>query len=238
MSALSAPAIPLGASPLPGRRPGPRLAPIAVALAGHGVLLGALLGVATSPPPPIAPATPLQVRWVDAPPAAATPTPPVTPPVPRARPTPAPTPRPTPAPTPVAAPAPTPAPATPPAETPPAAPAAAPAPVAPPAASASSAAVPVVATPARFDADYLQNPAPPYPSLARKLGEQGRVVLRAHVQPDGRAATVEVRQSSGSPRLDAAALDTVRRWRFAPARQGEQAVASWVLIPISFRLES
>ena len=90
----------------------------------------------------------------------------------------------------------------------------------------------------RFDADYLDNPAPAYPALSRRLGEQGRVLLRVHVLADGSAGQVEVRESSGFERLDRAARETVVRWRFVPARQGERPVAAWVLVPISFSLRS
>lgn len=89
----------------------------------------------------------------------------------------------------------------------------------------------------RFDADYLRNPAPPYPPLSRRLGEEGKVVLRVLVSPGGAAETVEIKTSSGSPRLDEAAAGTVRQWRFVPARRGETAVQSWVLVPILFKLE-
>lgn len=68
------------------------------------------------------------------------------------------------------------------------------------------------------------------------MGEQGRVVLRVLVSSDGHAERVELRTSSGSPRLDDVALATVRRWKFVPARQGDQAVPAWVLVPISFTL--
>lgn len=88
-----------------------------------------------------------------------------------------------------------------------------------------------------FAADYLDNPAPPYPSLARRAGEQGRVVLRVLVSPSGKADEVEIRTSSGHRRLDESARDTVRRWRFIPAKRGDEPVQAWVLIPISFRLE-
>jgi len=91
--------------------------------------------------------------------------------------------------------------------------------------------------PPNFNAAYLHNPAPAYPPVARRLGEQGRVVLRVLVSADGQADQVEVRTSSGSPRLDAAALETVQRWTFVPARQGDRPLAAWVLVPISFRLE-
>ena len=91
--------------------------------------------------------------------------------------------------------------------------------------------------PPRFNADYLHNPAPTYPPLARRMGEQGRVVLRVLVGADGLADRVELRSSSGSPRLDESALETVRRWKFVPARQGDEPVAAWVLVPISFSLQ-
>lgn len=103
-------------------------------------------------------------------------------------------------------------------------------------APATAAAPPVLVSP-RFDAAYLQNPPPVYPPLARRLGEQGRVLLQVFVTADGVAGTVDLRSTSGSERLDRAALETVRLWRFVPARQGETPVAAWVLVPISFSLE-
>lgn len=92
-------------------------------------------------------------------------------------------------------------------------------------------------TPPRFDAEYLNNPKPPYPAAARRLGEEGKVVLRVHVTPAGRAAEVEVKTPSGFARLDAAACAAVAQWRFAPARQGDEPVAAWVLVPIVFSLQ-
>ena len=88
-----------------------------------------------------------------------------------------------------------------------------------------------------FDAAYLDNPSPPYPAIAKRAGEQGKVVLRVQVDASGRAEAVEIETSSGSPRLDHAARETVRRWRFVPARRGDQAVAASVLVPIIFTLE-
>ena len=113
------------------------------------------------------------------------------------------------------------------------------APPAPPvelAAPAVTSAPPVPLTPPRFDADYLRNPAPAYPPLARRNGEQGRVLLRVLVAPDGSAQEVLVNVSSGHPRLDEAALAAVRQWRFVPARLGRDAVEAWVIVPIAFAL--
>lgn len=91
--------------------------------------------------------------------------------------------------------------------------------------------------PPRFDAAYLQNPPPAYPALSRRLGEQGRVLLRVLVRPDGVPESVELRQSSGAFRLDEAALEVVRKWRFVPARQGDIPVTAAVIVPIVFSLE-
>lgn len=111
---------------------------------------------------------------------------------------------------------------------------------APAAASTATAMAPDSAPPApsapRFDADYLQNPAPAYPSLSRRLGEEGKVVLRVFVDPSRRPSQVEIKTSSASERLDQAAQDAVRRWKFTPARRGDEAVAAWVLVPIVFNL--
>lgn len=92
-------------------------------------------------------------------------------------------------------------------------------------------------TPAQFDAAYLQNPKPAYPPLSRRLGEQGNIFLAVHVTADGRPEIVSLKQSSGFTRLDNAALESVRRWRFLPARQGEQLIAAWVQVPVQFILE-
>ena len=89
----------------------------------------------------------------------------------------------------------------------------------------------------RFDADYLKNPAPPYPPQSRRIGEEGKVILRVFVTTDGGAQQVEIKTSSGSDRLDESAQRTVRRWKFIPARRGGIAVESWVLVPIVFKLE-
>jgi protein TonB len=107
----------------------------------------------------------------------------------------------------------------------------------PPGPTAASAAASAAVVPPSFSADYLSNPAPPYPALSRRMGEEGRVVVRVLVSMDGHAERIELRASSGHPRLDDVALETVRKWKFVPARQGDQPVAAWVLVPISFSLK-
>jgi protein TonB len=96
---------------------------------------------------------------------------------------------------------------------------------------------PAPVIPPRFDAEYLRNPAPVYPALSRRIREQGRVMLRVLVSVDGIAERVELKASSGSARLDQSALETVRQWKFVPARQGDRAIAAWVVVPITFTLD-
>lgn len=89
----------------------------------------------------------------------------------------------------------------------------------------------------RFDADYLQNPAPSYPPLSRRTGEEGKVVLKVFVEPSGSPSKVEIRTSSNFERLDKSAVAAVSRWKFVPAKQGTEAVGAWVLVPIVFSLK-
>ena len=90
---------------------------------------------------------------------------------------------------------------------------------------------------ARFDAAYLHNPRPSYPPLSRRLGEQGKVLLRVRVSADGQPAAVDLEKSSNFERLDEAARQVVARWRFVPAKRGDEAIEATVIVPIVFRLD-
>lgn len=116
---------------------------------------------------------------------------------------------------------------------PPAAEARPPAPAQP---SRPAAAAPVRTTEARYDAAYLNNPAPTYPAVSRRLREEGQVMLRVLVSTEGQPKNIELRTSSGSDRLDKAAIAAVSRWRFVAAQRGDQAIEAWVLVPIVFKL--
>ena len=89
-----------------------------------------------------------------------------------------------------------------------------------------------------FGADYLHNPTPEYPNMARRRGEQGRVLLKVLVTLNGDAGNVVLEKSSGSNYLDEAALNAVKNWKFIPARSNNEAVSGYVTVPISFSLES
>jgi protein TonB len=90
--------------------------------------------------------------------------------------------------------------------------------------------------PPQFNAAHLQNPAPIYPSIARRRGWQGRVLLNVHICEQGKARRVMVSKSSGYAILDKAAKQAVEKWRFIAARKGDVQVASNVIVPINFKL--
>jgi protein TonB len=112
---------------------------------------------------------------------------------------------------------------------------------APPAAASPAPAAPAAPavehfTEANFKANYLTNPKPEYPSIAKSRGWTGKVMLRVQVSPEGTANAVEVETSSGHEMLDEAAVEAVKKWKFIPAKKGETAVASAVIVPIVFSL--
>lgn len=88
-----------------------------------------------------------------------------------------------------------------------------------------------------FAAAYLNNPPPAYPLSARRLGQEGLVLVHALISPAGRPEQVKLGTSSGVVSLDEAALNAVQRWSFIPARRGAEPVAAWVEVPIRFKLE-
>lgn len=103
--------------------------------------------------------------------------------------------------------------------------------------STAQTAVVAPTTPASFDAAYLNNPTPNYPPISRRLEEQGTVTLDVFVDKDGQAQNVVIKKTSGFERLDSAALATVKKWKFSPAKQDENLIASWVQVPVKFMLE-
>lgn len=84
---------------------------------------------------------------------------------------------------------------------------------------------------------YVRNPPPVYPRAARAKAQEGTVLLEVEVLPTGRCGEVNVLSSSNYPLLDRAALKSVRRWVFKPARRGSKLISFWVEIPITFELE-
>lgn len=93
--------------------------------------------------------------------------------------------------------------------------------------------------PADASASGLTNThtTPPYPPMARRLGQQGTVVLAITVGADGTVSAAQIARSSGFPELDQAALEWVKaHWRYKPAMQGGVAVPSTTQAAVKFDL--
>lgn len=88
------------------------------------------------------------------------------------------------------------------------------------------------------DASYLNNPKPQYPAKSLELKEKGTVTLKACVNAQGGLDSVSLVKSSRYSRLDQAALEAVKNWRFVPARHGGNAVAQCYELPVNFKLTS
>lgn len=82
----------------------------------------------------------------------------------------------------------------------------------------------------------VHSPAPQYPRASLRMREEGAALLRIHVSPQGAVLDVEIVRSSGSQRLDRAAAEGVKAWRFEPARRDGEAIATSVLHQVTFTL--
>ena len=79
-------------------------------------------------------------------------------------------------------------------------------------------------------------PDPMYTDEARQVKMQGTVTLRVLVGTDGKASEIRVVRGVGYG-LDERATQTVRSWKFKPARDvNQRPVAAWVTIEAVFRL--
>jgi TonB family protein len=84
---------------------------------------------------------------------------------------------------------------------------------------------------------YAESIKPIYPQEARRKGYEGEVILRVEVLPNGRVGQIEVKSSTGYELLDRSALTAVKRWKFVPAKKGEETIPLWVNIPVKFQLQ-
>ena len=226
----------------------PRLLPIALTVVcAHGLALWALQSGLMRPAREPAETVVMVADWIEAPQPEVPPAPPAPPAPPKAATPPAPKPKAPAPPTPQPARAPAPQPA-------PVATEAAPEPV-PVAVSAGSAgasaanaittapsAPPAPPAPPKVElpsssASYLNNAPPHYPAISRRMGEQGRVVVRALIDTNGTASQASIQTSSGYERLDQTALSTVQRWRYVPGKRGGVPEAMWFSIPLNFVLD-
>jgi protein TonB len=87
------------------------------------------------------------------------------------------------------------------------------------------------------DIIFDRQPKPRYPMVSRKLGEEGTVLVKGCIEENGSIRNVEIINGSGHARLDAEAIETVRRWTFSGGDQKSKKIISCYRIPIQFVLE-
>ena len=73
--------------------------------------------------------------------------------------------------------------------------------------------------------------------VSKRMGEQGKVMLRVYINEQGQPEKIEIKQSSGFDRLDDAAINTVRQWKFVPGKRNGVPEAMWHIVPINFVLK-
>jgi periplasmic protein TonB len=84
---------------------------------------------------------------------------------------------------------------------------------------------------------YRHPPAPPvYPPRAVELNQQGEVLVRVRLDPEGAAVEIVLHRPSGFQMLDRAAIAAVKSWHFLPATRDGRPVSAWVEIPVRFHL--
>jgi protein TonB len=86
--------------------------------------------------------------------------------------------------------------------------------------------------------EFIRAPEPAYPMMSRRLGEQGKVMIRALVDEQGHAVDVAIQQSSGKPRLDEAAKKAVMGALFKPYREEGRPEQVYVIVPVIFKMET
>lgn len=89
-----------------------------------------------------------------------------------------------------------------------------------------------------LSARMVSGKPPRYPIESRRKKEQGTVVLSLILGLDGQVSSISVSRSSGFARLDDAALDAVRKWRWEPMIRAGQAVMVKGIVEIPFVLQA
>jgi putative ABC transport system substrate-binding protein len=80
----------------------------------------------------------------------------------------------------------------------------------------------------------LESARAEYPPMALKQKKEGQVVVDVHVGVDGNV--LEAKVVKGSSMFNDAALSTIRKYKFAPARRGGRPAEGHVQITINFKL--
>lgn len=96
---------------------------------------------------------------------------------------------------------------------------------------------PVSRTNPKFDSRRSPSTDEYYPPTSRRMGEQGTTTVAVCIGPDGRVATAaKIERTSGSARLDEAAVKYAARTRWSPATENGKPVQSCNSFNVKFVL--
>ena len=78
-----------------------------------------------------------------------------------------------------------------------------------------------------------------YPAFAQRNNIEGNVILQVEIFVDGTVGHIEIIKSlmAGPGGLDEAAVNSVKKWKFSPAKHKGKPVNCWTTIPIKFELK-
>jgi len=93
-----------------------------------------------------------------------------------------------------------------------------------------------VFTAPRIDAKNKDNPPPVYPRIARRLGQEGVVLLEIQILANGSVGDIKLKKTSGFARLDEAAIAAAKSWHYLPATQDGKAITFWYEHSVKFVL--
>ncbi len=78
---------------------------------------------------------------------------------------------------------------------------------------------------------------PPYPASKQSRGEEAKLRLSLTIDANGRVSTVTPVGTADPAFLEAARRHIVRHWRYQPATEGGTAIASTIVVTLTFTLE-
>ena len=84
---------------------------------------------------------------------------------------------------------------------------------------------------------WLKKIEPKYPSEAKRAGKEGKVVLEATIDVEGKAKDIKIKEDKVGFGCAEAAVEALKASRFTPAKRGVESVPFRIAIPYQFKLE-
>ena len=86
-------------------------------------------------------------------------------------------------------------------------------------------------------ASFRYKAEPKYPSQAKRAGKEGKVVLEATIDADGKVKDIKVKEDTVGFGCARAAIQAMKASRFNPAKRGSKSVSQRITVPYVFKIE-